>query len=454
MPITSNINQIQFQFMNSEGNKMQENWKYYEGDKSAIPVFSRVAASPLKKKTHTNRHVAFYNDIIDIKVGYMGEQIELNYKGEDEIIRDELKRFVIDTRFNTENSQTIELTSVEGISHRLMYTKDGELRSKNLHGWQVVYDWDEDFHDPNLAYYFYAIQELGEAEATNYCDIYDRENVYYFKQEKDKKKGPKKAQANNSGTYIMTSEQPHNFKTVPIVAFKNTSNSEGNCFQSIGLMDDYDEIISNTSSEIKGSAMAFLKVFGDLYTPEGADGQPIPIPDFLTEFGTMLFGQTQDGKPLGDAEFLEKTLDDTAIENLLNRLRQHIYEISGSIDLKELSAAQRVFSIKASMMRLENNAKTTENYFKLGTTKIIKLWLYWLKEYKSITVDYIDFDTIVNRVFPQDAEAQAKIFANLVGTLDVEDALRLAGIENATEIAERSDALILHSISEVDADDE
>jgi len=206
-------------------------------------------------------------------------------------------------------------------------------------------------------------------------------------------------------------------------------------------MDIYDEIISDTSGEIKAVRLAYLKIFGDLYTGVDDYGNEISIPDYLKEFGTMIFGETVDGQRFGDAEFLEKKLDDTAIVNILNRLRQHIYEVSGSIDLKELTAAQRVFSIKASMMRLENNAKTTESYFKIGMTKILELWAYYLSEFKGIKVNIIDFNIEVGRVFPSDEEAKANIFQKYAGILDIEDALRLSGIENAKEIAERSQIL-------------
>jgi hypothetical protein len=184
-------------------------------------------------------------------------------------------------------------------------------------------------------------------------------------------------------------------------------------------------------------------------TTEGWDGQPIPIPDYLQEFGTMVFGQTQDGKPLGDAEFLEKKLDDAATEHSLDRERGHIYETSGSIDLKELTAAERVFSIKASMMRLENNAKTTENYFKIGMNEIIKLWLFWLGEFGGIKADYLDFRVVVGRIFPQDDAAAAEMFTKYAGSLSIEDALRLAGIDDAAAIAERADEVILPPIPTV-----
>lgn len=442
--MTNNINQIQNNFMQEYGNIMQYHWKYYTGDKSVIPVFKRTSASPLKQKSHTNKHVDYYGDIIDLKQGYMGEAIEINYKGEQEIIIDSLNSFIRSNKLKVLNSQTIEISSVEGISHRLLYTKDGFIKSKNLHGWQVVYDYEDDIYDPDFAYYFYSEQALSDTEPTNYCNVYDRTNVYYFRQEKVDKRSMQKAQDNYGGAYILQDEQPHNFNQVPIAPFPNTSNWEGNCFQAVGLMDLYDEIMSDTAGELKAARLAYLKLWGDLQTGKNVNGDKIPIPDYLREFGTMIFKTDAEGKPMGDASFLEKTIDDAAVEHMLDRLRSHIYEVSSSIDLKELSAAERVFSIRASIMRPENNAMTTENYFITGMNKIIDLWLYWLKEYNNIKIDGSEFEVIVGRVFPQDAEAQAKIFSIYAPILAIEDALKLAEISNAKEISNNIDDVIVN----------
>lgn len=423
----ADIQIIQNNYMNKHGNKQQYLWKYYTGDKSIIPVYSRKVVSNIKADTMTYAHIDFFGDIIDLKQGYMGQKIEVVYRGKDEDTATKLLELSHDT-LSTDNSQTIEYSSVEGLSHRLVYTEDGQFKSKNLHGWQVVYEYDQDIFNPERAYYFFAIQGIDDIEPTNYCNIYDREKVYYYHLEK--KTGPKTAQDNRKDVYIFDRDMPHNFNQVPIIPFMNNSNWESNCDKTTSLMDVYDEIISDTSGELKAARLAYLKIFGELYTGVDADGQAIPITDYLKQFGVMMFGQTEDGKPLGDASFLEKKLDDVAIENMLNRLKTHIYDGSSSIDLKELSSAERVFSIKAAMCRLENNAKISENYFKLGMRKFIDLWLYYLENYYNIKANPMDFNILVGRVFPFDEEAASRIFNSYVGILALEDAFRLSGIES------------------------
>lgn len=431
-----NINKIQDNYMNKIGNKQKYLWRYYTGDKTVIPVYSRKVVSTIKEDTMTYAHIDFFGDIIDLKQGYMGQKIEIVYRGEDQDIANKLLELSHNT-LPTDNSQTIEYSSVEGLSHRLVYTENGKFKSRNLHGWQVVYEYDQDIYDPERAYYFFSIQGIDETEAINYCNVYDRVNCYSYHLEK--KNGPKLAQDEKREVYILDKITPHNFNQVPIIPFLNNSNSESNCDKTTPLMDVYDEIISDTSGEIKAARLAYLKIFGadHIWTGTNDDGTAIPITDYIKQFGVMLFGQSEDGKPLGDAEFLEKKLDDVAIENILNRLKSHIYEGSSSVDLKELSGAERVFSIRASLMRLENNAKISEMFFRLGMRKFIELWLYHLKNYFGIIGDTEDFEVSVGRVFPGDPESQATMFSTYIGTgMSMVDAARLVGLENPEQLEE------------------
>jgi SPP1 family phage portal protein len=376
-------------------------------------------------------------DITNLKVGYVGQKITVEYSGDSDPI-DELVQDMLDANnFRTSMSQLVEWSTIEGLSHKLCYTKDGEFKMRNLHGWQVIYEYENDIYDPDRAYYFYSIQGLSDTTPTNFCNVYDRENVYYYKQEKAKK-GVIGAQTTTPAVFNYVSETPHNFNRVPIIPFKNNSNMTGNCKSSLCLMDAYDYIQSSTVTELRSAAMAYLKVFGDIYTGEDLEGNQIDIPDYVREFGTLLFGQTQDGKRLGDAEFLEKTLDDAVIEHQLDRLRSQIYETSGSIDLKELTQTERAYAVKVSMLRLENDAKTTENYFIQGLKNILDLYIYYLQEYKNISLTKKDFKITIGRVFPQDSLSKAQEMNLLSMNLDLEDALRISGFDDPYELAERA----------------
>jgi SPP1 family phage portal protein len=447
------IGQIQSHYMYSKGDRQEYLKRYYDGDKAVVPVYQRKAASPLKEKTHTNIHTNFFADIVDRKVGYMGQSIKYSLStemvDENRIVElsNALKAMERRTKQATMNSQSVQKSSVSGISHRLCYTEDGVFKIKNLDAWQVVYEYDNDIFDPDRAYYFYSVEDL-EGDTADYCNVYDRENVYYFvKTKADVDGNRQRAQKSPvGGAYtayspdgLDSNEQPHNFSQVPLIPFMNNTDLKSDCEDTVDLMDVYDEIISDTAGELKAARLAYLKIWGDLYTGEDSEGNPIEVPDYLREFGTMLFGTDDLGNNLGDAQFLEKSLDDSAIMNMKNTLRESIFEISGSVDLKQLTdaSAARVFTIKASLMRLENSSKTTENLVRMALNKQIKLWAEVESILTNSEIDADWFEISFKRSFIEDVDAQSSTLSTLINVMAAEDAYRIAGFEDPKGLAER-----------------
>jgi SPP1 family phage portal protein len=418
------IKELQNKYMQEKGNKMKYFWEYYSNNKDVVPVYKRKPFDNLKAKTHTSVHCAYFGDIVGIKRGYIGEKIEIYHP--DENIQDLLKNMLYNSNMQTINSQTIEYSSVEGLSHRLCYTEDGVFKQKNIHGWQVLYEGDP--LNPDKAFYFY---NQGDKF---FCNIYDDTKVYIWELISDK---------NKKSEYQYVEEKEHNFSSVPIVPFFNNSNAFSQCDASIGLMDEYDAVLSDSIAEIKDLRRALLKIKGDVFTEQDSDGNPIPITSTISQSSVLVFAPDVDGKSQGDAEYMSNNLDDAAITSTLDRLRALIYETSGSIDLKELSTAERVFSIKASLLRLENDSKTSESYLKMGLRRILKLWTDIVNITNRVNIDYQDFEITIGRRIPADDQLKVDMFIKLSSILNIEDALRLAGWEDAKELAERAQEVLL-----------
>lgn len=422
------LKKIQEYYNKTMGERQKELLEYYKGNRDVIPVYQRTAASSLKEASHTNMHINFFEDIISRKVGYVGQDIQFSFPEELEENQNVLFQSMLrNTKQEVVNSASMSLTSIQGISHRLIYTKDGEFMVKNIEGEKVVYNYDNDIYDPNEAYYYYRVTEL-DGEYQDRCDVYDKADVTYY--------------IKSGGEYgIDTSKpkQPHNFNQVPLIPFINNSEWKSDCQDTTPLMDQYDEIISDTTGELKAARLAYLKIWGDLYTGQDADGNPLPVPTYLREFGTMLFGTDDEGKNLGDAQFLEKKLDDTSINNMLDRLRQHIYEQSGSVDLKEISDSSnaRIVQIEASLSRLKQNAETTENYFRMALQKQFKLWAYLMQEMFNVTIPVEEMQINFVKSFTEDKKEKAEILAILLLSMSPVDAFREAGYKNAAELAKR-----------------
>lgn len=450
--MAKDLNKIKKYYDSERGSREQYMYNYYTG--KSVPVFDRTPVSALKAASHTNIHEDFFKDIIDLKTSYMGQKIKIAYSGDNEFVDEMLKLDAIVNNTQILNSDLVRKTSITGIASRLVYTENGKIKYKNIGKdvGTVIYDYEKSPFDPDAAYFYYTTVDI-EGKKVQHCDVYDSTTVTYYESTMsqdtpDGYAGPDNI--SNSYTYIQKGEpQLHNFNQVPLIPFINNDMWLGDCDKVVGaendtshggLMDVYDEILSDTAAEVKAMRLAYLKVHGNIYTGTDDEGNPIDINKWLTQTSTMRFPIDEDGKGIGDAQFLEKNIQDEVIENQLNRLRTGIYEKSGSIDIKQISdsVSDRVIGIKAQLMRLENTASTTESYVRAGLYKQLELIAYWLKEFYNITVAMTDFVIEFERVFPDDNQSAAEIASVLSAIMSKEDAFKNAGYDDYEAIAERA----------------
>ncbi|OQY39648.1 MAG: hypothetical protein B6229_03245, partial [Spirochaetaceae bacterium 4572_7] len=414
-------------YMEGSGSEQEFQYKYYSNDKDTVAVYKReITKSITNDGNHDNNeamHVNFYEDIIQRKIGYMASDISV--KTEDERLNEYISDFNLETKQATKNMDSISAASISGISHRLVYTEDGIVKIKNIPGWQVVYSYKDDIFNPDYAYYYYTIIDL-EGNKIYHCDVYGRNDVTYYIRSKE-------------GAYTLIEEpQLHNFNQVPIFPFINNTSQIGDCKNVINIMNNYDFILSDTADELKSTRLTYLKIWGDLYTGQDSQGNDIPLVDWLTQGRAMIFGPSdEEGQKPGDAQFLNKTIDDGAVQNMLKLLRTHIYEGSGSLDLRELTDNnnQRVFSIQAALSRLENNAIVAENYAKMALRKQYNLLLYFLSETGKGQYDAKDVEIVFTRNFVQDNAALTETLLKAMNVMTTKRAYELSGLFDNPEQA-------------------
>jgi SPP1 family phage portal protein len=210
-------------------------------------------------------------------------------------------------------------------------------------------------------------------------------------------------------------------------------------------MDEYDAVLSDSIGEIKDLRRALLKIKGDVFTEQDSEGNPIPIPQSVANSSVIVFGPDMDGKSSGDAEYITNNLNDAAITSTLNRLRGLIYETSGSVDLNLLSSgnAKTITEIKTTLLRLDNDAKTSESFLKMGLQKVLELWASVATITDRVNIDTAQFEIRVERRIPVDDAQRAELFLKLSSILSIADSLRLAGYEDVEALAERATEVVL-----------
>lgn len=431
----SYITSIKNRFDANFGNSYKQKWERYLG--TYAPIMYKKSVSALKAESQVLVSSNFISEIVNLKTGYLASKVYQDIMTTEESserdleIRERFKVFLESNNEQTMNIESIKQAAASGISHRLMYLRNGFPVLKNLMPWEVIYDYDDDIYNPRAAYYFFSKTDL-LGNTKYFCDVYDTQFVTHF--------------ISDGGKYIQLGEpEPHLFYTVPIYPFLNNDTIQGQCDKVFDMIDAYDDSNSDFASEIKACRFAYLKIFGQLYTGRDEDGNEIDINSYLRETGAFLFGVDDQGKPVGDASFLEKKLNHESIVALQTELKKHIYTQSDSIDLDNLIAMgsnARIFTVKTALMRLETDASLTERFFRKALMKQFELFTTWLVTYFSfgepeISVAMNNFNIEFNRVFPEDIDAIVQTLGNLRNSMSLEDAYRYLGFEDAKGLAIR-----------------
>jgi len=428
------LESIREHYMEMYGNHQRYLHDYYNDDIRTVPIYSRYPTTQtVKDKFHTNLHIDYPGMIIDFKVGYMGKDIEVNLDdtlaSEAEYANQirEIREFEFNNNLSALDSESIALSSASGVSHRLAYVKNGKLRLKNIEGWKVVYEYDDDIYDPNLAYWFFTT-----ADGEDRCDVFDRENITHMLRV-ETKRGRKV-----DVEWVMIDSEPHLLGEVPIFPILNNRSWRGDFDKAISTMNSYDEVLSDLVGEIKSIRGNYIVMWGVPFTDVDVfTQQAISVKNYLKENNLIAVPIDEEGNKLGDVKMLDVDIPDEAIQNTLKSLRQHIFEESKSIDIREISdtSEARVFTIKTMLMPVENNAKTSENFFKVALRKQYRIFTYFLSNSGRTSFDYRDLDFTFNRSFPTDETAKAQTLSMLFNMMEPEDAYREAGYANPTQLA-------------------
>ena len=165
---------------------------------------------------------------------------------------------------------------------------------------------------------------------------------------------------NQKMTWSLVSSEPHGFGTVsrpgiPVIEFPNNPNRIGNAVMTIGLADAYDISLSDLSSEISQTRLAYLLMKGT-----GADGTEVV--ETLKKTGVIILDDAG-----SDAKFITKDMNSEAVDLLQKDLRRLIFEGASSYDpasFSEGATPPTAFEVQQRLSPLENDVSTTLKMWK------------------------------------------------------------------------------------------
>ena len=392
-----------------DGKRQKSLWARYTLEDA--PIMHRVPASYEK----VNREIAddFYADVVDTKVGYMGNEVSVTLdkeKYEDEAEYDKELEHMDDwkIRANAEdlNSEMVGLAGACGLGYRLLYVPIGlnDIYIKNISPWEVIYIYDQSIDIPTIAIRYYIIKGTEYGDKTTYKDYtvvewYDEVGVTYYIDDG-------RLNFHMDITRGKDGYDTHMFEGIPIIPFPNNGLMTGEPEKALTLIDAYDAILSSTTSEIEQLRMAYMFVKGmgleisDTYIKQ------------LEQTGMFALDET------GEVGFIDKELSDGPVHNILEEIRKNIYQFSKSIDMsKDFGGDMRVIGWQVALLNLENSCKITERKFTRALRKQYELMSAYWKTYQSIDIEVMRLKFTFTRNFPRDLAAEAEILNSLLGTI-------------------------------------
>jgi len=393
---------------------MQSLYQRYCGDSAGVPIKTRRLANPNK----VNNRLAndFFGDIIDTKVGYFGTGISVELSKDDyyeesgefnEDAYDATEQTIKDYReTNNDEDVNTDLTRMAaccGYGVKLLYKRAEEViaREASIWPWEVVFIYDDDINAPQYAMRFYPVKIMeGDEKRERWrVEWYDAAQVWYFLETKDDE-------------FIMDATVPvnpaiHLFDGVPLIAFPNNRQLQGDCEKVLDLIDAYDRTMSDVNSEIEQLRLAYMFVKGAGLNVDER------LVESLRQTGIFPLGEN------GEVGYITKTIDDGVIEHHLDRLSRNIMRFGKSVDFGDeaFGGAMPVIAYQIKVAALEQKSKIAEMKFRAALrreyTLLCAAWARW----GMGQIDPLDVNFKFTRNLPPNTEGEIAMLAQGTGLL-------------------------------------
>jgi SPP1 family phage portal protein len=271
---------------------------------NGVPILARQAIGP--QIVNHRLHMPFDRTIVNTKTAYFASNVAVIF---DTTIPASVVEFYKKSNYANEVAGIYEevasFAADSGTSFVLL-SKDGvNIHATPIKPWNAMVKYDRFTNKPLFGVIY---DEHG-------LFIYDDINVTMYSI----------SVMNRKLSYDRVSVVPHGFGTVgrsgiPLVEFPNNPNRIGNAVMTTSLQDAYDVVLSDLSSEISQTRLAYLLM-------KGLGQDDTTIQEQMQKSGIILVDDVN-----GDAKFVSKDLKVDAVKLLQADLRRLIFEGAQSYD--------------------------------------------------------------------------------------------------------------------------
>lgn len=341
----------------------------------------------------------FSKYITDVNVGYLvGKPVNYTAIEEQEDIMEEIQDIFTFNDEQAENSIIAKQASIKGKAFELLYLdENANVRFNCVTPENMIILYDDSI-TPN---YKHAIRfNKGFTDVNNntenddeitFMEIYDEQSVDRYE--------------SINGQLTLTESINHPFGDVPVVEFKNNDETMGDFETVLSLIDAYNKSQSETADDIEYFADAYLVIKNmSGTTDEDLSG--------MRKNRAILIDED------GDASFLTKSFNDTALENYKNRVEDDIHKFSMTPNLTDEAFAGNIsgIALQFKLWGLEQIAAQKERLFKKGLQRRFELIANYFTLHKKEFL-WREVDIVFTRNIPMNVGDIVEMVVKLRGII-------------------------------------
>jgi SPP1 family phage portal protein len=417
-----------------------------------VPVYARVPEDDTRK-VDLRSHTPFDATIIENKTSYLtGVEPTITDSTDDET---DLTSWVKAVDMRTMVSQLVQDAAKTGEAFMLLYKKPGanDVFVTREEPYYCILLYNQDTLKPKYGLIYYTdIESKTTDEGKDvqneiiYAYWYDETSLTVYKGMK--------------GNLQVSQEQTaHGFPGVPLIGFYNNSHHVAETERVVGLMDIYDILDSDFSSELSQLRLAYMLMknmglafehVADSFRDTGSIENNHAIEDLLEKMKKtgVLLTDNEDA----EAKFVEKTVQYEAIKYQKQDIKERIFQNSNSYDpisMQNASGDTTAFQVQQTMFNMEQSAAQTALHFRKALMYMVSL----LSDYYTIDMDalQIEFKRNVPSNILEDIKkaresgfqmSQKQIAKRLPFDIDQE--------QNAEELRQEADSVMLNPLGDFD----
>lgn len=353
-------------------------YDYYKGDTDAIDKYKFITERS-NLKINTN----FIKKFIKEEVSYtVGNPITYESRSNDD-------SFIHNIEYST--SHWNELHDSDLMKYLLIFTKIYELYYLNENGEfcsKIIKPTDGYACCDNSGKVLFFIHTFkNDFDSKIYIDVYTHDKIYHFNEQFEK----------------IANDTIQIFGEVPVTVGELTFEGyDDSLYKDIkGLQDAFETNLSDIGNEISDFRNAYL-------TFMGCTIDETKIPE-MKKLGIL-----QSNAPDSKISWLIKNINDTFIQNTLDRYVDTMYQVSCHINHNErMQSNLSGIALRSRLIALENKCELEEKAHKNIVKNRIRFLCKFLKLIKNKNYDYKDIKTIYTPNIPQDDQNIAQMLSQL-----------------------------------------